>query len=176
MDNKQSMTVADYGGRDQYATCQAREKALNEAILEANISENFERYLELFDAFYADDLEVSSEMQGPTIRGKARVRSLLADFLVPLHVMAEVGGLVVSVRESPIASDVADETHSLWILELVGVSGRTCTLSWRVARKWKGPCVVSEHHCDHQQNGGPLTSADLSWNGLGPVPALRIPS
>jgi hypothetical protein len=121
-------------------------------------------------------LEVSSEMQGPTIRGKARVRSLLADFLVPLHVMAEVGGLLVSVRESPIASDVADETHSLWILELVGVSGRTCTLSWRVARKWKGPCVVSEHHCDHQQNGGPLTSADLSWNGLGPVPALRRPS
>jgi hypothetical protein len=67
MDNKQSMTVADYGGRDQYATCQAREKALNEAILQADISENFERYLELFDAFYADDLEVSSEMQGPTI-------------------------------------------------------------------------------------------------------------
>ena len=72
MDNKQSMTVADYGGRDQYATCQAREKALNEAILQADISENFERYLELFDASYADDLEVSSEMQGAEPSGKGQ--------------------------------------------------------------------------------------------------------
>ena len=176
MNNKQSMTVAHYPCRDQYAIYQTREKALNDAILQANIIENLEQYLEIFDAFYADELEVTSETHERPIQGKARVRSLLADFLVPLHVMAEVGGLLVSVRESPIATDVADETHSLWMLELVGVSGRTCTICWRVARRWQGPHVVSEHHYDCQQTGGPLTSADLSWNGLSPAAAFRKPS
>jgi len=65
------------------------------------------------------------------IRGKGRVRSILANFLVPLHVMAEVGGLSISIRQTAIAGDVADETHSAWTLDLVGVSGKTCTVTWR---------------------------------------------
>ncbi len=173
MTNKQNMTVTDDGDRDRYVTYQTREKALNDAILRADISENFERYLEIFDTFYADDVEVSSEPQNQPFRGKARVRSVLADFLVPLHIMVEIGGLLVSVRESPIVGDVSDETHSLWAIELVGVSGRTCTLNWRVARKWNGPYVVSEHHYDHQQTGGPLTSADLNSNRLSAISPFR---
>lgn len=161
---------------DQYTRCQAREQALNAAILRADISAGFEQYFEIFETFYAEDIEVSSEPQEQPIQGKARVRSLVADFLIPLHIMAEIGGLLVSVRESPIPGDLSDETHSLWTLELVGVSGRTCTLSWRVARKWKGPYVVSEHHHDHQQTGAPLTSHDLSWNGLTEPTLLRKPS
>ena len=43
----------------------------------------------LFDAFYAEDIEVSSDTQEEPIRGKARVRSLIATFLVPLHVIDE---------------------------------------------------------------------------------------
>ena len=176
MNNKDSSILADHSGHDQYTSCQAREHALNAAILRADIGENFEQYLDIFDAFYADDVEVSSEPSEPQeqpVRGKERVRSLLAGFLVPLHIMAEIGGLLVSVREAPIPADLGDETHSLWTLELVGVSGRTCTLSWRVARKWKGPYVIFEHHYDHQQNGGPLTSADLSWNELSPISSFR---
>lgn len=73
MNNKQSMTVAHYPCRDQYAIYQTREKALNDAILQANIIENFEQYLEIFDAFYADDLEVTSETHERPIQGKARV-------------------------------------------------------------------------------------------------------
>jgi hypothetical protein len=87
--------------------------------------------------------------------------------------MAEIGGLLVSVRQSSIPGDAAEETHSFWTIQLVGVSGRTCTLRWRVARKWKGPYIASEHHYDHQQTGGPLTSADLSWNGLSPISTFR---
>jgi hypothetical protein len=60
--------------------------------------------------------------------------------------------------------DVADETHSAWTLDLVGVSGRTCTVTWRALRKWHGSRIVYEHHYDEQQNGGPLTSDDLSFN------------
>jgi hypothetical protein len=36
---------------------------------------------------------------------------------------AEVGGLSVAIRESPIPGDAAGETYSSWRLDLVGVSG-----------------------------------------------------
>jgi len=157
--------------RDSYTSSQTGERALNAAIIQANISESFEEFLEIFDEFYADDIEVSSETEEEPIQGKARVRSLIANFLVPLHIMAEIGGLLISIRQTAIPGDAADETHSAWTLELVGVSGRSCTVSWRALRKWNGTRVVYEYHYDHQQSGGPLTSDDLRFNlaagGLG---------
>ena len=103
------------------------------------------------------------------IRGKPIVRALLYNFLVPLHVMAEIGGLQVSIRQTAMPGDVAGETHSEWTLDLVGVSGRTCTLSWRALRKWNGSQVVYEHHYEHRQSGGPLTVSDLSVDATKPV-------
>jgi hypothetical protein len=164
MTKEQSFVAGDYFDRDLYTSSRTQERALNSAIVQAEISESFEEYLEIFDAFYADDIEVSSETaQGP-IRGKDRVRSLLASFLVPLHVMAEVSGLAISIRQTAIPGDIADETHSAWTLNLVGVSGRTCTVTWRTLRKWRASLVVYEHHYDEQQNGGPLASDDLSFD------------
>jgi hypothetical protein len=163
MTKEHSFVAGDYSDRDLYASSRTQERALNSAIVRAEISESFEEYLEIFEAFYADDIEVSSETAEEPIRGKDRVRSLLANFLVPLHVM-EVGGLLISIRQTAIPGDVADETHSAWTLDLVGVSGRTCTVTWRAVRKWKGSRVVYEQHYDEQQNGGPLTSDDLSFN------------
>jgi len=149
---------------DRYTSLRRLERVLNQAIVQAEISESYEEYLEIFDEFYADDIEVSSENGEEPIRGKARVRSLIATFLVPLHVMAEIGGLLISIRQTPIPGDAADETHSAWTLELVGVSGRSCTVSWRSLRKWNGSRVVCEYHYDHQQSGGPLSSVDLNFN------------
>ena len=126
--------------------------------------------------FYADDVEVSAEDSRETIRGKERVRALLFNFLMPLHVMAEIGGLLVSIRQSAIPGDVADETHSSWTLELVGASGTSCTLNWRVLRKWRGSRVVYEHHYDKQQIGGPLTFNDLSFNSANAAVSMRRPS
>ncbi len=83
---------------DSYSRSQAAEHMLNTAITQAKIGESFEEYLEIFDKFYADDVQVSSETQHEPIRGKARVGSLLLNFLVPLHVMAEVGGLAISIK------------------------------------------------------------------------------
>ena len=163
-DNEQSFVPADHFDRDLYTSSQTRERALNAAIVQANISESFEEHLGIFDAFYADDIEVSSETQEEVIRGKARVRALLCNFLIPLHIMAEVGGLQVSIRQIAMSGDAAGETHSEWTLDLVGVFGRTCTLSWRALRKWNGSRVVYEHHYEHQQSGGPLTMADLSFD------------
>src|ERR1700680_3995234 len=165
MTNELSIASTHNLDHDIYTSSQARERTLNAAITQANISESFEVYLELFDQFYADDVEVSSETEEEPIRGKARVRSLIANFLVPLHVMAEIGGLLISIRQTAIPGDAAaDETHSARTLELVGSPGRSCTLNWRALRKWNGSRVVYEYHYDHQQGAGPLTSVDLSFN------------
>jgi hypothetical protein len=165
MTKEQGFVSADHIDLDPFVGSRTRERALNTAIVQANISQSLEEYLGIFDYFYADDIEVSSETAKEPIRGKERVRSLLFNFLVPLHVMAEIGGLLISIRQTAIPGDVAGETHSAWALDLVGVSGRSCTVSWRALRKWNGARVAYEHHYDEQQNGRPLTSDDLSFNG-----------
>ena len=170
-DTEQSFVHTDHLDRDLETSYQTRERALNAAIVQANISESFEEHLAIFEAFYADDIEVSSETHVEVIRGKPRVRALLYNFLVPLHVMAELGGVQVSIRQTAIPGDVADHAYSEWTLELVGVSGRACTLSWRALRKWNGSRVVYEHHYEHQQSGGPLTMADLSFDATKPAEA-----
>ena len=164
MTNEVSFISTDNLDHDPYTRSQTRERTLNAAIIRANITESFEEYLEIFDECYADEIEVSSETGEEPIRGKAIVRSFIASFLVPLHVMAEVGGLSISIRQTAIPGDVAGETHSAWALDLVGVSRRTCTVTWRALRRWNGSRVVYEHHYDEQQNGDPLTSDDLSFN------------
>jgi len=45
----------------QYTSSQTLERLLNEAIIHANISNSFEEHIEIFDIFYADDIEVSSD-------------------------------------------------------------------------------------------------------------------
>jgi len=153
---------------DPYTQSRTAERTLNAAIVHADISRSYEEYLEIFDAFYADDVEASSETTEGPIRGKAGVRSLVLGFLVPLHAMAEVGGVSISVRQAPIPGDVADETHSAWTLELVGVTGKVCTVNWRTFRKWSESRVVLEHHYDHQRSGDPLGEGDLGLNMLEP--------
>jgi len=172
-DKEESFVPADPFDRDQYTSSQTREDALNAAIVQANISESFEEHLGIFEAFYDDDIEVSSDTHEEVIRGKARVRALLFDFLIPLHIMAEIGGLQVSIRQIAMAGDTAGETHSAWTLDLVGVSGGTCTLSWRALRRWNGSRVMYEHHYDQQQIGGPLTLNDLNFNAAQPAPGAQ---
>ena len=142
----------------------ARERVLNSAIIAADISKGWEEYLEVLDVFYADDVEVTADKETGPIRGKERTRALLLNFLAPLHVMVEIGGPAIHVRESPIHGDAADETYSAWSINLIGVSGRTCTLNWCTLRRWADSRVVYERHYDRQQSGGPLTADDVSPN------------
>ena len=60
--------------------------------------------------------------------------------------MAEVGGLSISIRETPIPGDVAGETNSAWTIDLVAESGATCTLSWCTLRRWNRAKVAFERH------------------------------
>ena len=164
MITQQYLPSFERADRDLYA----REKVLNSAIIAADISSGWEEYLEIFDAFYADDVEVTDGTKSNAIFGKERMRALLYKFLVPIHVMAEIGGLSVQIRESPIHGDTAGETHSAWLVDLIGVSGRTCQISWCTLRRWAGSRVVFESHYDHKVIGGPLTIDDLR---LSPSPA-----
>ena len=82
------MTVSQF--YNAYKSSQAAELTLNAAILRAEIARSYEKFLEIFDKFYADAVEVSSEDSREPIRGKASVRPFLLNFLVPLHVTAEV--------------------------------------------------------------------------------------
>ena len=176
MSDQHRVISAHQSHADPYAQSRIAERTLNAAIVHADISRGYEEYLEIFDEFYADDVEGSSETMEEPIRGKTSVRSLLFSFLAPLHAMAEVGGVSITIRETAIPGDVADETHSAWALELVGVSGKICTVSWRTFRKWNGSRVVLEHHYDHQQSGGPLTGEDLSFGPREPAEDLQRPS
>ena len=155
------MTVSQFDG-NAYKSSQAAELTLNAAILRAEIARSYEEFLEIFDQFYADDVEVSSEDSPETIRGKERVRPFLLNFLVPLHVMAEVAGLSISVQQTEVPQDTANETHSRWKVDFTGVGGKRCTLKCNAMRRWEASRVVYEHHYGHEQIGGPLTQDDLN--------------
>ena len=137
------------------------ERALNRAIVNADITRGFEEYLTLVDQYYAEDVEVSTDASPDSLVGKHRLKSLLLGFLVPLHMMAEMGGLWVSIHEASIPSDSLDEQHSEWSLELIGVRGRRVTEAWCVRRRWKQSRVVSEYHYAHRQDGEALSFDDL---------------
>ena len=175
MINQARFVYVDPLGDDLYTRSQTRDRALNAAIVKADISRSFEEYLEIFDAFYADDIEVTDATQKESIRGKARVQGLLFNFLVPLHVMAEVGGLSIFIRETPIPGDVAGETNSAWTIDLVAASGAICTLSWCTLRRWSQSQVVYERHYNYEQRGGPLTLNDFRFSAAEPA-RFRLPS
>jgi hypothetical protein len=176
MSSQGSFISADQFHPDPYAQSRIAERTLNAAIVHADISRSHEEYLELFDQFYDDSVEGSSETMKDSLCGKERVRSFLLSFLVPLHAMAEVGGVSISIRETPIPGDAIDETHSSWTLELVGASGKVCSVNWRILRKWNESRVVLEHHYDHQQSGEPLTDRDLRFDMPEPAGDFQKPS
>src|SRR5437899_9572848 len=158
------VTESMVNSRDSRSTITASERALNGAILAAEISESYEEHLEIFDHFYADDIRATADGLKEPVEGKAAVRARLAGFLVPLHVFAEIGGVSVSIQWSPLTGDRPDETHSAWTLELRGVTGASCRVTWCSRRRWRAGHVVSEDHYNHQQIGGPLTFSDLRFS------------
>jgi hypothetical protein len=172
MITQQHLASTNRANRDLYT----REKVLNSAIIAADISSGWEAYLEIFDAFYADHVEVSDGTDSGSVFGREQIRALLLKFLVPIHVMAEIGGLSVQIREGRILGDTADETHSVWSVDLIGVSGRTCQISWCTLRHWADSRVVYERHYDHQQTGGPLTFDDLHLRPSSPSVSDQRPS
>ena len=162
MTHENNLVTGGQFDSNAYRSSQAAELTLNAAILRAEIARSYEEFLEIFDKFYGDDVEVSSEDSPETIRGKGRVRPFLLKFLVPLHVMAEVAGLSMSVQVTEVPRDTANETHSGWRIDFTRLGGRRCTLKWYAIRRWRASKVVYEHHYGHERIGGPLTEDDLN--------------
>ena len=61
MTARHRFAYADHVDHDLYTRTRTRDHVLNAAIARVDISKSFEKYLEIFDAFYADDIEVSDE-------------------------------------------------------------------------------------------------------------------
>jgi hypothetical protein len=139
------------------------EVELNDALVSADISNGYEEYLALFHHFYDENVEVASDSSRDPLVGKARVLPIIFNFLLPLHVMAEIGGLSVRLRYTPLFSDKREEQHADWSLDLVGATGRAVMVSWSSARRWKDGRVIYERHSDHRQFGEALTMIDLDF-------------
>lgn len=81
------------------------DRALNEALISADISSGYEEYFEIFDRFYEEDVEVISDTTRTPIIGRKHIVPILFGFLMPLHVMAEIGGLDVRLGYVPLKTD-----------------------------------------------------------------------
>ena len=57
MTKEDRFVAGDYSERDLYVSSRTQERALNSAIVRAEISASFEEYLAIFEVFYADDVE-----------------------------------------------------------------------------------------------------------------------
>lgn len=136
---------------------------LTNALVNVDICNGFEECLALFEHFYDENVEVTSDSNPTPLIGKARVLPIILEFLRPLHRMAEVGGLVVRLRYTPLLSDTLEEQHTEWSLDLVGATGRAVMVSWSSARRWKDVRVIYEHHSEHRQFGEALTMIDLDF-------------
>ena len=150
------------------ADASVMDRALNRAILGADISSSFEEYLAIVDRFYDEDVEVASDSPPKEIKGKAQLLAMLRSFLIPIHVMAEVAGLSVSLRQADIPSDSRGEFHATWELDLVGTTGKQVTVCWSSVRRWRQSRVVCEWHYDHKHIGETLTEMDLNVSPLQP--------
>ena len=160
--------------KEQSSKAAAAELDLNNALVNADISNGYEEYLALFDRFYDENVEVASDSNPAPLVGKARVLPIIFRFLMPLHVITEVCGLAVRLRYTPLFSDRREEQHAEWSLDLVGGTGRGVTLSWSSARRWKDARVIYERHSDHRQFGEALTMIDLDFGHGSPGAKPRI--
>jgi hypothetical protein len=127
------------------------ELALNQAILAADICFGAEPYLAAFDKFYADEVEVRNN-DSPPVKGKQANRQMLASFLLPIHVVVEVGAATLHsfvMKESWIEPDGSGV--SKWRADITGPvdSGRR-TLEWITTRRWERGQVVDEQHVESQ--------------------------
>jgi len=155
----------------------AYDHELNEALVNADIANSYEEFLAIFDRFYAEHVEVASDGHSAGLAGKSQVRPILFNFLAPLHVMAEIGGLSVTLRYSTIHGDKRGEQHTEWSLDLLGILGRRVTLHWSSVRRWKDSHVVYERHYEYRQIGEPLTIIDLDFTASSPrIEASARPS
>src|SRR5437667_4305743 len=139
------MTLAELDHRD--------DRRLNAAIGGVDIRKGFESYLDIVDAFYFEDVELILGEGTEPVCGRYDLRSRLSEFLTPIHMMAEVGGLSVTVQSTAVPVPDGAGTDSRWEARFRAASGLARTFSWSVQRRWKEGRVNYERHYDHHVVG-----------------------
>lgn len=122
----------------------ARERRLNETILEGDITADVAHYLKAFDEFYADDVVVTESAPAVPVRGKAENRERLESFIIFAHVVYEVGDYKLDhfrLTDSRMADGVC---YSDWELWYSTPEGERNVVAWRIARRWGEGRVVQE--------------------------------
>src|SRR5260370_19167298 len=106
-------------------------KALNEAILSTDISFDFLPFIELCHRHYADEVDLGFGEGPRRTVAKDTLQGMLMDFLFPIHLIAEMGGVEVTVEAQHITSDTPDEQHSSWSVGLLAKNGPRHVTSWQ---------------------------------------------
>src|SRR5260370_27537511 len=102
MGDEHNLVLFSRSEGDAYKSSQAAELSLNAAILRAEIARSYEEFLDIFETFCADDVEVSREDLREMIHGKARVRPFISNVLVPLRLMADGAVFSFSVQQTAV--------------------------------------------------------------------------
>jgi hypothetical protein len=85
---------------------------------------------------------------------KARGDSLLLNFPVSLHAMAEVGGLKISIKETRFPEMLQTRHIPRGHSTLSACLVNSCSLTGRNLPKWNGWRVVCDHPYVQQRSGG----------------------
>lgn len=146
---------------DDHATPSMQDKVLNDAILNSDISFDFLPFVELCSRYYADEVDLSSDESPRRTIARETLQGMLLDFLFPIHLIAEMGGVQVNVDAHHIVSDMPDQQHSSWSVEFLAKNGTRHAMSWKTMRTWIAGKVVAEHLYDQCHEGSAIQYSDL---------------
>jgi len=152
---------------DNYEKSRKQDKALNDAILQSDISLDFLPFIGLCGRYYADEVDLTVDTGPRRTIARDTLEGMLMDFLFPIHLISEMGGVRVSVEASHIPSDSSNEQHSSWFVELLAKNGTRHTISWKTMRTWIEGKVVAEWIHDQSHEGPVIQYSDLELTDFG---------
>lgn len=144
-----------------YEIPRVQDKELNDAILNCDISFDFLPFIELCHRHYADEIDWSVDESPRRTIARDELQGMLMDVLLPIHLVAEMGGVQVNVEACEIASDTPDLQHSSWSVEFLAKNGTRHAISWKTMRTWIAGKVVAEHLYDQCHEGPVIQYSDL---------------
>ena len=144
-----------------YEASLLNDKALNHAILSNDISFDFLPFIELCHRHYADEVDLTFGEGPRRTVAKDALQGMLMDFLLPIHLISELGGVEVTVKAQHITSVTPDQQHSSWSVELLAKNGARQVMSWKTMRIWVAGKVVAEHLYGQSHAGPVIQYSDL---------------
>ena len=146
---------------NDYGAALLQDKALNDAILSNDISCDFLPFIDLCHRHYADEVDLSFGEGPRRTVAKDVLQGMLMNFLLPIHLISEMGGVEVMVEAQHTTSDTPDQQHSSWSVEFLSKNGTRQVMSWKTKRIWVAGKVVAEHLYDQSNEGPAIQYSDL---------------